>query len=172
MICCSFLAELKEVFLPRWKRLQSGMFLFFGKSIAGSDLCHRFREQKGWCREIPVPFSHIIRMLVPQIPVPFHEAAGGGNTHDLDTPWSQMSSCKASVEAESEYPETPLFPSHATRDMFGLPWVNGSCLFPLGLPPFLVFVPVPSYPAGMGQVRRSRAFSTAFPCWAGQRAMG
>lgn len=112
---------------------------------------------------------------------PHHQAAGspnpspflwGGNTHGLDTPWSQMSPCKASVGAGSEYPETPLFPSHATGGVFSLPWVNGSCWFHLALPPFLVFVPVPSCPAGVGQMSRSSAFSTAFLCQTGQRAMG
>lgn len=144
-----FFSELKKVFLPNWKRLQTLVRYgsIFEKSAAGSDLCHRFREQQGWCREIPVPFSHFSRLLVPQIPVP---SCGRGNTHGLCTPWSQMCPCKASVGAGSKYPETPLFPSHGTGDVFGLPWVNGSCWFHLGLPPFLGSVPLPSCPAGVG----------------------
>lgn len=95
----------------------------------------------------------------------------GGTLMALIHPWPQTSPCKASVGAGSEYPETPLFPSHATGVVFSLSWVNSSCWFHLGLPPFFFFVPVSSCPAGVGQVRSS-AFSSAFPCWTGQRAMG
>lgn len=170
VICWVFFTELK-VFLPSWKRLQTGLGMvpFFGKSAAGSDFCHRFREQKGWCREIPVPFSRINRLLVPQIPVP---SCWQGIHSWPQYTLVQMSSCKASVGAGSEYPGTSLFPSHATGDMFRLFWVNGSCWFHLGLHPFLDFVPDPSCPADVGQVRRSSASSTAFPCWIVQRAMG
>lgn len=156
MICWGFFfTELKKVFLPNWKRLQTGlgMVLFFGKSAAGSDLCHRFREQKGWCREIPVPFSHVSSLLAPQIPVPSSVMG--------ETLMALIHLGPKCPYSGSEYPESPLFPSHATGDAFSLPWVNGSCWFHVFLPP-----------PGVGQVRRSSVFSTAFPCWPGQGAEG